>query len=125
MYGWTHCHPERFDIEVRLMRKFTHATIEIHRGEIYWREDVKVRGLSQSYRLLIAYPPSFPERAPDCYIIRPVLAPDTPHLSVSGALSLRADPFNPDSGVTAAATRNRAIAWLLGYECWRRNGVWR
>ncbi len=125
---------ERLRLEVEMMRAAFADTFRLvvpKRGLLYWIGDVEInlRGIPERlHTLKILYPPDYPNRAAEAYVLRPEIYSEK-HQFEDGQLCL----FNPKDGMqygwnpatsTAVTIAAWAVQWLYAYYTWRATGRW-
>ena len=118
----------RLAAEVAAMRRFP-GFRAYHADE----EGLSWRGWLESslppgnrYLVEVAYPDGFPDEAPEVAILRPEIAPETPHFLFGRRPCLyRSSGHGYDAARTTAATIVAWTAlWIHAYETWRATGGW-
>ena len=84
---------------------------------------------SRSYQVLVTYPATFPDEAPDVRIAEPELPPDTPHMLVGRRPCLYYPTQGPRHGYDPARTTAATLVawtalWIHAFETWQATGTW-
>lgn len=124
----------RLRLELELMQAAFGETFKLEwkpPSTLFWVGDVDINlvGLPQRrHSLRILYPPEYPNRPPEAYVLSPRIYSQK-HQFEDGQLCL----FNPKDGIaygwnpstsTAVTVTGWAIEWIYSYYTWRATGNW-
>jgi ubiquitin-protein ligase len=121
MKRWFERLPERFRLEVKLIKQFypnSKVTQNNRRIEVY----LKFRWGRKLYNLLMYYPNRFPYEQPEVIILSPKLFP-APHMFRDGRLCLwGVDDVGPQT--SGKVILDWACGWIRSYEEYRSTNKW-
>ncbi len=124
----------RLRLEVELMQSAFGDTFQLEwkpPHALFWIGDIDInlKGLKRrEHTVKILYPPEYPNRPPEAYVITPSLY-SPKHQFEDGQLCL----FNPKDGITygwnpststAVTVAGWAIEWIYAFYTWRATGRW-
>lgn len=119
---WYRRDPQRFALEVDLLRRATDGKFARIDETLIFDEDVEVGAVR--FGVHIVFPDNFPFAPPRAFVRYPVIPPSVEtHQFTNGALCLHAeDEWCPKN--TGLWVRNRAVAWLHALVEFSNTGNW-
>lgn len=98
-------------------------------GNIVTVVEYETEFLVPDFEVLIEYPPSYPSKPPNAYVIEPEIDPDCPHIwdrepDTGVAKICFIKPSKWRSYYTSYEAAGMIKSWIYAYCNWERNGIW-
>ena len=122
--NWIENYPERFKLEIKLMKKYTNARlVRTRNGLLQWKENI-ITKFNNPYTIAITYTQHYPHVAPEAKILKPRIPSDIfYHLYAKGIICLLPASYYSTSH-TSLSLRNRAVAWCNFFDIYKKTGRW-